>query len=144
MVHPDGRRLKLWAQAIEKLELEEARGERVRRSLEKFYVEPRNSASEALPLGAVYGLRESHHFDGPGIERLNVVDAALLLRTDAYRPLLVGRLEQKAHYFRAAAQIINGSGVFLLKRSFDFAAMAEVVSRLEKHWHDTGVMEKAA
>ena len=40
MVHPDGRQLKLWAQAIERLDLAERRGAPVRNRLEKFYVEP--------------------------------------------------------------------------------------------------------
>ena len=144
LVHPDGRQLKLWAQAIEKLELNEIRGERVRQVLEKFYVEPREAASEALPLGAVYALVEARPNSTPGIEQPNVVDAALLLRWHAYRPLLVNRLAQNQHYFCATVQIANKSGVFRLIRRFDFAAMAEVVSWLERHWRDIGVTEQAA
>lgn len=45
LVHPDGRQLKLWAQAIEKLELDEIRRDRIRGCLEKFYVEPRRTKS---------------------------------------------------------------------------------------------------
>ncbi len=144
IVHPDGRQLKLWAQAIEKLELEEIRGQRIRGSLEKFYVEPRAVTTEALPLGAVYALQEALPSDALGIERPNVVDCALLLRWHAYRPLLVARLEQKEHYFRAAAQITDKSGIFRLTRPFDFAVLPDVVSWLEQHWCETGVMEKAA
>ena len=40
LVHPDGRQLKLWAQAIDRLDLAQQRGERVRDCLEKYYVEP--------------------------------------------------------------------------------------------------------
>ncbi|MBO0718286.1 MAG: AAA family ATPase, partial [Rhizobiales bacterium] len=144
IVHPDGRQLKLWAQAIEKLELDEVRGERIRGCLEKFYVEPHRATSEALPLGAVYALVEARVSHTPGIEQPNVVDATLLLRWHAYRPLLVNRLAQKQHYFRATAQIANGSGIFRLVRPLDFAAMPEVVSWLECHWRDTGLMEQAA
>lgn len=144
IVHSDGRQLKLWAQAIEKLELEELRGERVRSQLEKFYVEASDATGEVLPLGAVYVLREARVSDNPGIERPNVVDAALLLRSNAYRPLLVARLEQKGHYFRAAAHIANKSGIFLLIRPLDFAAMPQVISWLERHWCKIGVSEQAA
>ncbi|HET8918082.1 MAG TPA: hypothetical protein VFN27_00200 [Xanthobacteraceae bacterium] len=144
IVHPDGRQLKLWAQAIEKLELEDARGQRVRSRLEKFYVEPRDAATEALPLGAVYALDEARPPATAGIEQPNVVDCALLFRNHAYRPLLVARLQQKEHYFHAAAQIADKSGVFFLSRPLDFAAMADVVLWLEAHWRDIGVMEKAA
>lgn len=144
LVHSDGRQLKLWAQAIEKLELAEIRGDRIRGCLEKFYVEPREAMTEALPLGAVYALVEARPSINPGIEQPNVVDAALLFRRHAYRPLLVNRFAQKQHYFSAAAQIVNRSGVFRLIRPLDFAAMADVVSWLERHWRDIGVMEQAA
>jgi len=144
IVHPDGRQLKLWARTIEKLELEDNRRGPVRGLLQKFYVEPRDASSKALPLGAVYTLFEMRPSDQPGIERPNIVDAALLLRQHAYRPLLVARLEQKEHYFRAAAQIVSKVGIFTLTRPLEFAAMPEVVSWLERHWFDTGVMEKAA
>ena len=144
MVHPDGRQLKLWAQAIEKLDLAGRRGERVRNRLEKFYVEPGEASSEPLPLGAVYALREARPPHAPGIERPNVVDAALILRRNAYRPLLVNRMGQKADYFRAATTIANAAGIFHLTRALDFAAMPEVVAWLERHWLEIGLMEKAA
>ena len=144
IVHPDGRQLKLWAQAIEKLELQEARGKRVRGCLEKFYVELREARTEALPLGAIYALGEARHFGGSGIERPNVVDCALLLRSHAYQPLLVARLQRKDHYFHAGAHIANKSGIFLLNRPLGFAAMPEILSWLERHWSDIGVTEKTA
>ena len=107
LVHPDGRQLKLWAQAIDRLDLAQSRGERVRKSLEKFYVEPGEVFTEPLVLGAVYALREARPPHVPGIEKPNVVDAALLLRRNAYRPLLVRRLGQRANYFHAATMIAN-------------------------------------
>jgi hypothetical protein len=144
VVHPDGRQLKLWAQAIEKLDLEESRGERVRSRLEKFYVDPGEAHVEALPLGAVYALREARPPLVAGIERPNVADAAVLLRRNAYRPRLVAHLNQKVLYFHAAATIANNAGIFHLTRKLDFAAMPEVVSSLERHWREIGLMGKAA
>ncbi len=144
LVHPDGRQLKLWAQAIDRLDLAQQRGERVRASLEKFYVEPREAFTEPLPLGAVYALREARPPHAPGIERPNVVDAALLLRRNAYRPLLVRRMDQKASYFHAATTIANVAGIFYLTRALDFAKMPEVMSWLESHWLELRLMEKAA
>lgn len=144
MVHPDGRQLKLWAQAIEKLDLEESRGERVRERLEKFYVDPGDAHVEALPLGAVYALREARPPLVAGIERPNMADAAVLLRRNAYRPRLVARLNQKVLYFHAAATIANNAGIFNLTRKLDFAAMPEVILSLERHWLEIGLMEKAA
>jgi hypothetical protein len=144
LVHPDGRQLKLWAQAIDRLDLAQQRGERVRQSLEKFYVEPSEVFTEPLPLGAVYALREARPPHKPGIERPNVVDAALLLRRNAYRPLLVRRMDQKATYFHAATMIANVAGIFHLTRTLDFAKMPDVIAMLEAHWLDLRLMEKAA
>lgn len=144
MVHPDGRQLKLWAQAIDRLELAESRGERVRSRLEKFYVEPVEAFSEPLPLGAVYALREARPPHTPGIEHPNVVDAALILRRNAYRPLLVSRMEQKENYFHAATMMANVAGIFHLTRPLNFTAVPKVVGWLEQHWLDIGLMEKAA
>lgn len=144
MVHPDGRHLKLWAQAIEKLDLAAQRGERVRGRLEKFYVDPGAAFSEPLPLGAVYALRDVRPPHAAGIERPNVVDAALILQRNAYRPLLVNRMGQKTNYFVAATTIANSAGIFLLTRPLDFAAMPEVVRWLRQHWLDVGLVDRAA
>ncbi len=144
MVHPDGRQLKLWAQAIDRLDLAQRRGERVRKTMEKFYVEPSEAFTEPLALGAVYALREARPPHAPGIERPNVVDAALLLRRNAYRPLLVRRLGQRANYFHAATAIANVAGIFYLTRALDFAKMPEAIAWLEQHWLDLRLMEKAA
>lgn len=144
LVHPDGRQLKLWAQAIDRLDLAQQRGERVRQNLEKFYVEPSEVFTEPLPLGAVYALREARPPHKPGIERPNVVDAALLLRRNAYRPLLVRRMNQKATYFHAATTIANVAGIFYLTRALDFAKMADVIAMLDAHWLDLRLVERAA
>jgi len=100
--------------------------------------------SEAVPLGAVYGLRPAYPSTSPGIVRANIVDAALLLRQHVYRPLLVDRLKQHELYFCAAAQIANKVKIFRLTRRLDFADMADVVSWLERHWGELGVTEQAA
>jgi hypothetical protein len=151
MVQPDGRHLKLWAQAIERLDLAERRGAPVRNKLQKFFVEPTALAeplpepmSEPLPLGVVYSLREARPPHKPGIQRPNVVDAALILRRGAYRPLMVNRMGQKADYFLAATAIANAAGIFHLTRALNFAVMPEVVGMLERHWLDIGLMGKAA
>lgn len=144
MVHPDGRQLKLWANSIDQLDLAERRGERVRHRLEKFFVEPPEAFSEALPLGAVYALREARPPYAPGIESPNVVDAALILRRSAYRPMIVTQMDQRAHYFHAATGIADTAGVFHLTRPLAFAKMPAVLAWLEQHWQETGLMEKAA
>lgn len=144
LVHPDGRQLKLWAQAIEQLDLARHRGARVRHRLEKFYVEPGEAFADALPLGAVYVLREARPPHATGIQQPNVVDAALLLRRNAYRPQLVNRMSQKTGYFHAATAIANAAGIFHLTRNLDFAAVPDTIGRLERHWSELGLMDRAA
>lgn len=141
---PDGRQLKLWAQAIEALELSDGRRDAVRSVLEKFYVEPMAALADSLPLGPVYGLREARAPLVEGIARPNVVDAALLFRRSAYRPLLIERMDQKTHYFEAAARIADTAGIFQLSRTLDFARMSEVIAWLEGHWADMGLVREAA
>lgn len=144
MVHPDGRQLKLWERAIDGLDLTANRRAPVRRRLRKYYVEPGNSVTSALPIGAVYVLREARPPHGPGIERSNAIDAALLLRRNAYRPLLVVRMGQKAEYFKAAAAIAGVAGVFHLTRRLDFDALPEIIDSLEDHWAELNLTGRAA
>lgn len=139
VAHSDGRQLKLWAHAINHLDLADRRGAAVRSKLEKFYVEPHDSFAQPLPLGAVYALRETRPPHRDGIERPNVVDAALLIRRNAYRPRLVVAMQQKGAYFQAAANIAAKAGVFFLTRPLDFAQMSDVIGRLEEHWSAIGL-----
>lgn len=139
-IHADGRQLKLWTQAIDKLDLTAQRGQAVRNRLEKFYVEPGETFAAPLALGALYALRETRPPLNSGIERPNIVDAALILRRNAYRPLLVQRMGQRNDYFRAAAAIANAAGIFHLTRPLDFKAMADVVLSLEQHWQEIGLI----
>jgi hypothetical protein len=134
LVQPDGRLLKLWSQAIDQLKLGARRGAAVRHKLEKFYVDPAANAAEALPLGAVYILRETRPPLRDGIERLNIVDSARHIRSSAYRPRLVRVLHQAEHYLRASPSIMGKTGIFALTRPLDFAQMPEVVTWLEAHW----------
>jgi hypothetical protein len=136
LVHPDARLPKLWAQAIRHLDLTDRQGSPVRRKLSKFYVDPplASASSAPLPCGPVYALREARPPHSPGIERPNIVDAALLLSQNAYRARLIQQMGQGELYFRLAAAIGNAGGVFQLTRELDFAAMPGVIADLERHW----------
>jgi hypothetical protein len=144
LAQSDGRQLKLWGQAIDRLKLAPSRGANVRKSLEKFYVQPLAVYTAPLPVAAVYILREARPPHAAGIERPNVVDASLLLLRNAYRPALVRRMNQKARYFRAATALANLAGVFHLTRALDFDTLPQVVASLERHWMDLRLTEAAA
>lgn len=144
MVAPDGRQLKLWTQAIDSLDLAARRGTRVRGRIEKFYVEPSGVFDRALPLAAIYALREARPPHAAGIEVPNAVDAALVLRRIAYRPQLVKRMGQHAGYFHAAATVASNAGVYYLTRPLNFALMPAVIAQLQQHWRDIGLTDRAA
>jgi hypothetical protein len=144
MVHPDGRHLKLWAQTIERLGLNGRSGARVRSRLEKFYVDPGLIEADALPLGALYALRQAPLPEVAAIERPTAVEAVPILRRVAYRPRLVSRMGQRVDYFHAATAVANHAGIFYLSRAIDFAAMPRLIAQLERHWGDIGVAKQAA
>lgn len=143
-VEPDGRQLKLWQHAIERLALAERRNAAVRPELEKYYVEPRAATATALPLAAVYVLAEARPPHAPGIFRPNIVDGGLIVRNNAYRPAMVRRMDQAGLYFHAAAAISARAGIFTLARELNFSRFPEVIGWLEAHWRDLGLLERAA
>lgn len=136
VVSPDARAPKLWSQAIGQLGLADRQGRPVRGRLAKFHMEQMAPTAVAgpLPLGPVYVLRDARGPLKPGIERPNIVDAALLLRQNAYRPRLISQMDQGELYFRVAAAIGNRGGVFHLTRPMDFAALPATFEMLERHW----------
>ncbi|HEY2708102.1 MAG TPA: hypothetical protein VGI95_08610 [Caulobacteraceae bacterium] len=134
MAYPDGRAPALWRHAIERLGLEDQQRQPVRRRLLKFRLEPHPTESGPLACGALYVLREARPPVTPGIERPNVVDAAMLVRQFAYRPRLVPLMDQAGPYFQVAAAIANNGGVFTLAREFDFDAIPGMLDELERRW----------
>ena len=143
-VEPDGRQLKLWQNAIDRLSLAERRAEPVRPAIEKYYVEPRAATAAALPLSAIYVLRDARPPNAPGIARPNIVDGGLMVRNNAYRPAMVRRMAQADLYFQAAATISQRAGVFTLARELNFNQMPVVTGWLEAHWRELGLLERAA
>ncbi|CAN5803125.1 HPr kinase/phosphatase C-terminal domain-containing protein [soil metagenome] len=142
-VEPDGRKLKLWKNSIDRLSLAERRSVAVRPQIEKYYVAPRAATAAALPLAAIYVLREARPPNVPGIARPNIVDGGLMVRNNAYRPAMVRRMAQTGLYFQAAATISQRAGVFTLKREMHFQCLTEVIGWLETHWRELG-LERAA
>lgn len=142
-IQADGRQLRLWEKSINELGLGDRRGDPMRNRLRKFYVEPAAASDAAVPIGAVYALIEIRGQQLPDIERPNVVDATRLLVANAYRPLLVDRLDQREIYFRAAAALAATSGIFRLKRLFAFDEMPATIAMLQTHWADIGLGDAA-
>jgi len=143
-VLPDGRNLKLWADATQQLDLQPGAQVRASTNMKKYYVEPQSTAGKPLPLGAIYELAEWRPPRVPGIASPNVVDASRLIRRNAYRPRLVKQMQQEALYFAASARLGNVAGIFVLTRPLDFAQMDATVGWLTDHWLTLGLLEKVA
>ena len=144
LVHCDGRRLRLWEDATQRLGLAARRGAPVRAAIRKYYVEPRAVAGRPLPIGAIYALREARAPFAPGLHAPNPVDAALIVRRNAYRPLLVREMDQRQLYFRAATQLVWTVGVQILARPLDFDAMPGTVATLQTNWRALGLSLEGA
>jgi hypothetical protein len=135
VVFPDGRMLKLWADALADLALDESKGEAVRKSIEKYYVAPPGEpAAKELPLSAIYILREQRAPMTAGIEELNVVDRSLALRRNAYRPLLITKMGLRKAFFLDSIKLQRHAKIFHLTRPLGFPLMPEVIGWLEDHW----------
>ncbi len=122
MVWPDGRQHRLWADAIDHLALAQQQGAPVRGHMHKFHVSPLRSQNQpgALPLAAVVVLRMRENTAPPApprIERLNLVDAAPLLRREVYRALLAKKLGLDPVLFTQIAALLAQVPVFRLERS---------------------------
>jgi hypothetical protein len=141
-VAPDGRCHKLWEKSLGGLGLGERRGEGVRHQINKYYVPPRQVATEPAPVAALYELEEQRGGEAFGLAPLSLPDAAIAIRANAFRARMMWRLGQKHDYFRCAAQIGRQGRMATLRRPFDFARLDAVLDLLEADW--AGLRERRA
>ncbi|MDE3113960.1 MAG: hypothetical protein KGL26_00030 [Pseudomonadota bacterium] len=140
LIHPDGGRLKLWQQAIGRLDLAARRGAPLRTGLQKYHIEPA-TLCDPLPLAAIYHCREARAPHAPGISRIEAAQAPLALQRMATHPLLIAPLGQTGRYDCAAAAL--HTRLFHLTRRLDFALVDEVAAWLAQHWREIGLDERA-
>lgn len=134
---PDGRKHKLWAQAINALDLTDRQGDGVRQQIHKFHVEPVAVTTAPLPVGWIYELGEDRGDPQVRIERASLPDAAVLMRRNAFRAKIMWELDQKDAYFLAAVRIARTGGFYHIKRPLDFSRMDELLDQLVAQWNKT-------
>jgi hypothetical protein len=134
VVAPDGRRLKLWRESVDKLGFEDRRGEPVVERIEKFFVDPQTVAAEPPRLTAIYVLRETRPPLEEGIAPLNLPDAMRMLDFQAYRPALRAKMTAAPTKLAQGAAILNHARVFTLTRPRGFEHMADTMAALRDHW----------
>ena len=135
-IAPDGRRLKLWQEAIERLDVGDRRGDRVVDDIAKFFVQPQTTAVEPPLLTAVYVLRDEKPPLQEGIEPLNLPDAMRMLDFQAYRPKLREKLTTPPAKLAQGARILSHARVFTLTRPRGFERLADTVANLRAHWEE--------
>jgi hypothetical protein len=138
VVLPDGRQLKLWREAIDRLDLATRQGEAVRESFEKYFIEPDSSAAAAPRLSAIIVLREARPPLKEGIESLALPDAMRMLDYQAYRPGLRAKLGSRPQMLAQAAALFGHAKVFLLTRPRGFVHIEETVAMLRERWDEFG------
>lgn len=135
IVLPDGRRLKLWTQAIERLNLTALPRNAVREGFEKYYIEPFETALSPARLSAIYVLREARPPHKPGIEQLTLPDALRALEREAYRPGLRARMSRSADLLAHTAAIFAHARAFVVRSPRGFAELPRTVASMRAHWN---------
>jgi len=135
VVLPDGRQLKLWKDSIDQLELVARQGDAVRETLEKYYIDPFDSAAAPPRLSAIYVLREARPPLRTIIESLALPDAMRALEYEAYRPRLRAKIGRKSEMLAQAAATLGHAKAFRLTRPRGFEYLAETVASLRAHWN---------
>ena len=134
-VLPDGRRLKLWQETIEKLDFAEQRGDPVRAGFEKYFIAPPSTmAQEPLPLRAIYVLEQTRQPLKAGIEGMHLPEAMAALDREAYRPSFRARMRSIPTMVAQGAMMMGRVKMFRLIRPRGFEAMAETVAAVLHHW----------
>lgn len=138
VVLPDGRRLKLWKESIDRLDFAARRGEAVSETFEKYYIDPFDSVVAPVKLSAIYALRDADPATSSYIESLPLPDAMHILETEAYRPEVRKIMGPKPELFAKSAAVLGYSRAFLLHRPRGFDHLTETVGSLHAHWDSLG------
>jgi hypothetical protein len=137
-VHPDGRHMKLWRDAIDHLDLSESvRGAVVARD-EKFYVEPSARTSDAaVPIGNVHILCDSEPNTGMSLRPLDTPAAMRALTEHTYRRRLARSVAGPDRYFGAISSVLRHARVFELTRPRDLSLLVPTAQALLDHWRSS-------
>jgi hypothetical protein len=133
MALPDGRRLKLWSASIDRLDLAGRRGEAVRDSFEKYYIEPATIRAKPTALSAIYVLQEARLPCQEGIEKAALPDAMRMLEQEAYRPAIRARLGVKPELLARSAALFGHAAAFRLTRPRGFDHLPHTLAMLRAH-----------
>lgn len=136
LVRPDGRMLRLFAESIRRVGLEDAVGPPVRTRIDKFHVTPPTQAPDAAPLAAIYLLGDATPARPPGVEELSGANAAQALLRFSYRRRLALAYAGQGRLALRTTALLAHVKVYRLIRRRDLAKIEETVAALQTHWND--------
>lgn len=132
-VLPDSRQHRLWADVIECLSLAGRRKDAVRSTIDKYHVEP-ECEPEPMRLSTIVVVGETQCIgDAPSIVRLDLADAASLLRANVFRSNLAGYMGRNGALFGQIAKLLMHVRVLRLRRPSEPERMGEALALLREH-----------
>ncbi|MBU1325921.1 MAG: hypothetical protein KJ676_11820 [Alphaproteobacteria bacterium] len=139
-VVPDGRALRLFADSIDRLDLRDAVGPRVRRLVDKFHVAPPavGDAGSGVPIAAIHMLTYANEERAPAIERLPPLNAAQALLRQSYRRQVALAYADRSGLAARIAALVSTTGVYHLSRPRDLDRLDATIQALARHWDGPG------
>lgn len=133
VIHPDGRRLKLWEPSIARLDLAGRRGARIPAFGEKFFMAPPKSLDVSSPVLVIYALCDAPAGAAVAFHRVQSADAMRVLDADSYRPDLRDFVCSHAERIATAAALTRRIAIYRLVRPRDLAGIDRLVEAVENH-----------
>lgn len=137
VVYPGFRRLKLWADSLEALEISQSNATKVRPALEKFEVHDLPSAEGPwIPLRRIYLLRETRDdkHDPVGIVPVEGATRLRALIYHTYRIRYMDGIGAKPAHVRTCAEIVKTTPLFRWWRRRNYENSRIQLDELERDW----------
>lgn len=140
LIVPDGRALRLFADSIDRLDMREAVGPRVRRQIDKFHVAPPTVGDDGagVPVAAIYMLTYANEDQQPTIHRLPPLNAAQALLRQSYRRQIALAYADRSGLSARIGALVSTIGVYHLSRPRDLDRLDETIETLTRHWDSAG------
>ncbi|NWH03403.1 hypothetical protein [Desulfobacter latus] len=134
-VLPGFPRLKLWADALKKLETSPEGLKQVRQApdLNKYFIPFNSRANSPAPIRSIFIL-QSTHSDEFDIETLVGMKRIQPILKNTYRPEILEEMGTKQDHFRQCAALADTVPVFRLSRPQKGFRLGELMNFVKRHW----------
>ena len=133
VAYPGSGLFKIWADALEGLEVESEALTPVALRDEKYFLPNRSVAPDRpVPLAEAIVLDAGE--GAPRLAPVGPLEALALVAQNAYRPEFVELMDRQADHFRLSARLIETVAVRRLTRPRDATLLPDTVALLHRHW----------